>query len=127
MGKLLIIGAGGFIGAVLRYQIGGIVQAAVKTVGFPVGTLAVNTIGCFAIGFLTYFVEYRGSLSPEMRSLVLIGFLGAFTTFSTFGLETFNLIGSAEYTRAGMNVIANSGLGLVAVWLGRVLASLLGR
>lgn len=127
MGKFMIIGVGGFIGAILRYQISGAVQNAFKNASFPLGTLSVNLIGCLVIGFLTYLVEYRSAFSPEMRSLVLVGILGALTTFSTFGLETFNLLSASQYGLAGLNMAANSGLGLLAVWLGRILAGIIWR
>lgn len=127
MGRIFLIGIGGFFGAISRYLIGGFVQDITRSISFPYGTLAVNVLGSFAIGFLYYFIENRGGLGPEARALVLIGMLGAFTTFSTFSLETFNLLLSAQTRLALVNLAANGVLGLAAVWAGSVLAALLWR
>lgn len=127
MDKLILIGVGGFIGSVMRYIVSGYVQNLSKSTGFPYGTLAVNVIGSFIIGFLFYFIESRGSFSPQMRALLLLGFLGAFTTFSTFSLETFNLLRGDEVTLALANLGANCGLGLLAVWIGRMLPEMIWR
>jgi fluoride exporter len=116
----LVIGLGGALGSMLRYWIGGWAQEATRV--FPTGTLAVNVIGCFLIGFVSHLVEARGAASPETRAFLLIGLLGGFTTFSSFGNETLNLIRDGERLLATGNVVANLGLGLLAVWLGRAVA-----
>jgi len=92
---LLLIGAGGFIGAILRYLVGGWVQNGFST--FPVGTLAVNFIGSFLLGLIMYASEYRGIFPEETRIFLTIGILGAFTTMSTFSYETFKLIEDKEF------------------------------
>ena len=90
--KLLLIGTGGFIGSILRYLVSGSVQAASQSIAFPYGTLAVNVIGCFLIGFLSELAETRSLFSPDTRAFLIVGILGGFTTFSAFGNETMNLI-----------------------------------
>ena len=121
MGNLLLIGLGGFIGAILRYSVSGFVQGWSKGNPFPIGTLAVNILGCFVIGLLSQLAESHGLFSPETRSLLFIGFLGAFTTFSTFGNDTMNLLQSTPWLSI-TNVSAHIMLGLIAVWAGRGMA-----
>lgn len=118
MVNLLLVGLGGFVGAVARYLVSGWVHRLMPFTGFPAGTLAVNVIGCAAIGFLGGVAEVRQVLTPEARSLVMIGMLGAFTTYSTFGYETLALVRDVELARAGANVGLHLVLGLGAVWLG---------
>ena len=120
--KLLLIGTGGFIGSILRYLISGSVQAASQSIAFPYGTLAVNVIGCFLIGFLSELAESRSLFSPETRVFLIVGILGGFTTFSAFGNETLNLLRDGERALAMMNVSAQILFGLGAVWLGYILA-----
>ncbi len=121
MYKLLLIGLGGFAGALLRHIVGGLFQNWAKTNSFPYGTLAVNILGCFLIGVLSQAAESQGVLSPETRSFVFIGLLGAFTTYSTFGNESVNLMMDGNSQLSLVNVGLHLGLGLGAVWLGRVL------
>ena len=118
MFKLFIIGCGGFIGAVARYGLSGWVHRNNMS-DFPYGTLTVNVIGCLLIGALSYLVEDRILLNPHMRAFLLIGILGAFTTFSTFGYETVELMGDGRMAAALFNVLANVVIGLIAVWIGR--------
>jgi len=120
MRNLLIVGMGGFIGAVLRYLISGGVQKWSQSVDFPYGTLAVNLIGCLIIGMLTRLDEMRGLLSPEMRFFILIGLLGAFTTYSTFSNEAMNLINDRRFNMAALYMAAHLVLGLGAVMAGRL-------
>ena len=117
--KLIWIGIGGFAGAVLRYLAAGWVQRASGSVSFPYGTLAVNVIGCVLIGALSYLADARGLLPAEARLFLFVGVLGGFTTFSTFGLETLNLLRDGELLVATLNVSANVVLCLGAVWAGR--------
>ena len=120
--KLLLIGTGGFLGSVLRYLVSGSVQAASQSVAFPYGTLAVNVIGCFFIGFLSELAESRSLFSPDTRAFLVVGILGGFTTFSAFGNETMSLLRDGERTLAMMNVGAQLLFGIGAVWLGYTLA-----
>ena len=83
--NLLLVGLGGFMGALLRYSITGFFQGWSKSVHFPYGTLVVNLLGCLLLGFLSQIAETRGIISAEARSFLFVGLLGAFTTFSTFG------------------------------------------
>ncbi len=123
--KLSIIGAGGFTGAVLRYLVSSWAQARSGSIIFPFGTLAVNMIGCLLIGFLTYLVETRSMFSMETRSFILIGLLGAFTTFSTFGIETLGLIRDNRIDLAALNAGSQVVVGVALVWLGRIIASVI--
>ena len=122
MGKLFLAGIGGFIGSTLRYAVTGYVQQLSRSIDFPYGTLAVNLIGCFLIGFLSQLAETRGVLTAESRTFVFIGILGGFTTFSAFGNETMNLWRDGQNALAMANVAANVLLGLGAVWVSRALA-----
>lgn len=119
MVKLLIIGSGGFVGAVMRYLISGWVQNWSGAVAFPYGTLAVNLIGCFLIGSVYQLVELQAGIPTEIRLLVLVGILGAFTTYSTFSNETFNLLQDHRLILAMLNIGIHIILGLLAVLLGR--------
>ncbi len=119
----LIIGTGGFIGALARYGLSGLVQRQVWLTTFPYGTLAVNLLGCLVIGVITGLVESRQLFGPEFRTFALIGVLGAFTTFSTFGYETFAMLRDTEYIRAAANVGVHVVLGLAVVWLGYALTT----
>lgn len=120
LGKIFLIGLGGLVGAILRYIIGAQAQDFSKSVTFPFGTLVVNVLGCLAIGFLSYLVETRGALTANTRILLMTGLLGAFTTFSSFSLETLNMLFARQYLPAFANLAANNLLGLAAVWVGRV-------
>jgi len=127
MDKILLVGAGGFIGSVLRYLLSGYAHQITKITTFPVGTLAVNILGCFVIGFLSQLADTRGAFTPESRTFVFIGLLGGFTTFSTFGNESMNLLRNGEtffaLGNAGMHLV----LGFGAVWLGRTVSYLIWR
>lgn len=124
MTNILLVGAGGFIGSILRYLISGWVQQSAKTLDFPYGTLAVNVIGCFIIGFLAQLTEARGLFTSESRLFVFVGILGGFTTFSSFGNETLNLARDSQTMNALANIAANVVIGLLAVWLGRTISYL---
>lgn len=120
--RLCSIGMGGFLGAVLRYLVSGWVQNRSGSIVFPFGTAAVNLLGCFIIGVLTLLVETRSYLSVEARAFLLIGLLGSFTTFSTFGSETLGLIRSGKIDLAALYAGGQVVIGVVMVWLGRLLA-----
>ncbi|MCK5740856.1 MAG: fluoride efflux transporter CrcB [Chlorobi bacterium] len=120
--KLLLIGAGGFLGAIARYSIGGYVNGLLEKSGFHYGTMFVNIVGCLLIGLLSGLAESKDVLTPEIRMLVIVGFLGAFTTFSAFGLETFRLIDNAMVLKALLNIGGQVVFGLIAVWIGFVLS-----
>lgn len=117
--SVLYAAVGGALGSVSRYVLGTWVQNASNSIDFPYGTLTVNLIGCFVIGFLSQLAEARGIFTPESRALVFIGFLGGFTTFSSFGNDTLNLLRDGETLNALANIGANVIAGLFLVWLGR--------
>jgi fluoride exporter len=119
--NLLIVGMGGFCGAILRYLVSGGVQKWSQSVDFPYGTLAVNLIGCLLIGMLTRLDELRSLLSPEVRFFILVGLMGAFTTYSTFSNEAINLINDRRMNLAVLYVAGHIVLGLGAVMAGRLL------
>jgi CrcB protein len=120
MTRVLLIGMGGFVGSVLRYWLSSFAQDLARPSHFPWGTLAVNLLGCLAIGAVAQLAESRGSLTAETRLLVATGLIGGFTTFSAFGNETLFLLRDAERGLALANVLANVVLGLACVQLGRV-------
>ena len=127
MHNLILIGLGGGLGSILRYLLSGAVQQWSRSIVFPFGTLAVNLLGCFVIGFCAQLAEARGVFTSEARAFVFVGMLGGFTTFSTFGNETMSLLRASEMLHAALNVVAHLALGLLAVWLGRALAYLIWR
>lgn len=116
--KVLFIGVGGFFGSISRYLVGGFVHKILDQPFFPYGTLAVNILGCFLIGLLNGVAESRQFFSPELRSLVFIGFLGGFTTFSTFGFESFSFMRDGQYSSTIVNVGFHIVLGISAVVFG---------
>ena len=118
-----IVGSGGFIGAICRYGLSGLVQRFAGLSTFPWGTFVVNMVGCLAIGVVVGLMESRQLFSPEFRLFALIGVLGGFTTYSTFGYETFALLRDADYVRALLNVGIQVVLGLGLVWAGYAMAS----
>ncbi|MDZ7317433.1 MAG: fluoride efflux transporter CrcB [candidate division KSB1 bacterium] len=122
MQKIFFIGIGGFFGTLFRYSLSGAVQQASKSVSFPYGTLAVNLIGCLAVGFLSYLTEEFGLLNSVNRQMVFIGLLGGFTTFSTFMNETFHLTMDGRLWSSFFNVLLHVVFGFAAVWLGRIAA-----
>ena len=106
----------------LRFGVSGGTQRIAGFSSFPYGTLAVNVTGCLAIGLLSGLAEARQVLTPETRLLILIGLLGSFTTFSTFGYETLTLLRDGALLRAAANVGLHVGLGLGAAWVGLALS-----
>lgn len=117
MKQILAIAVGGSLGALLRYGVANSVHAVLGR-GFPYGTLVVNVSGCLAMGVLYVLLVERLAVSPEWRAALLIGVLGAFTTFSSFSMETFTLFEEGEWMKALMNVVLSVSLCLAAVWLG---------
>jgi CrcB protein len=113
--------AGAIAGAPLRYFVQGRVQDATG-ISFPWGTLMVNVTGCLVIGVLLTLAEEREVLSREARLLLVVGFLGSYTTFSTFGWETVALLRDNDVARATGNVLLSTAGGLAGVWLGIILA-----
>jgi CrcB protein len=117
MSKIILVFLGSGLGGLLRYVIQGCVQRLANG-SFPVGTLAVNVIGCVLVGFLTALFTGPVLIREEYRVGLTIGVLGGFTTFSTFGLETFTLANAGQFWLAALNVALSCGFGFVAVWIG---------
>ncbi len=115
--KLILIAGGGGLGALARYGLAGVVQKAAGG-AFPWGTLVVNVVGCLAIGVLGAVFAGPHLVREEYRIFALVGLLGAFTTFSTFGWETFQLLDDGEYARAAANIVLSNGVGIAAVFFG---------
>lgn len=115
--QLLAIAAGGALGAVLRFLMSSGVYNWLGR-GFPYGTLAVNVLGSLLMGLLSVLLIERLSLGPEWRAAILIGLLGGFTTFSTFSMETLNLIEAGEHLKALTNAVLSVLLCLGAAWAG---------
>jgi CrcB protein len=118
MRTILIIGTGGFIGAVLRYLVVISTQVFKDKLPLPLGTLIVNVIGCLLIGVLATLAEQGQVLSAESRNFLIVGILGAFTTFSTFGYESVTLLQNGFRFNFFANLAVQLVLGLGAVWLG---------
>ena len=117
MKALIFIAAGGAVGAVLRYGVSVSVYSVVGR-GFPYGTLVVNVSGSLLMGVLSVLMLERFDVGPEWRAAVLIGVLGSFTTFSTFSIETLNLLEQGYMLRAMANIVLSVLVCLLAVWFG---------
>jgi CrcB protein len=117
MSKILLIAAGGGLGSVARYVLAGWVQRLTDA-ALPVGTLAVNVLGCLLIGILGAIFAGPHLVREEYRLALLIGVLGGFTTFSTFGYETFEMANDGQFARAALNVVITNAACLAAVWIG---------
>lgn len=120
MYTIILVGIGGFIGAILRYVLGGWIQNSF--VNFPVGTLTINTVGSFFLGLIMYLSEYQGVFSDQTRIFLTIGILGAFTTLSTFGYESFRLLDDSKLTLMAINVVSTMLFSMLAVYLGKIVA-----
>ncbi len=118
--RTLLIGGAGALGAMARYGLEGIVSTRWPGL-FPLGTFVVNVTGCFVLGFVFTLTTERFMVDPTIRSAVTIGFLGAYTTFSTFSLETLRLIEDGAYLVAAGNALGSLAAGLAAVYVGIVL------
>jgi CrcB protein len=119
----LLVGSGGFVGALARYAIAGAVHSQLPLATFPYGTLCANLLGCLVIGLLGGVADSRQVFAPEVRLFTFIGLLGGFTTFSTFGYETLAMVRDGEHLGAVLNVGLHVVLGLTLVWFAYGLAS----
>ncbi|MEC9019149.1 MAG: fluoride efflux transporter CrcB [Nitrospinota bacterium] len=124
MSLWLLVGLGGFVGAILRYWISGWIQSGFVT--FPVGTLAVNFLGSLVLSLIMYASQYRGLLGEEARIFLAIGVLGSFTTMSTFSFESMKLLEQSEHMMFGLNIVGTVCLCLLAIYLGKVLVLAIG-
>ena len=117
--NLIYIAGGGAVGALLRYGMSHGIHSVLGR-GFPYGTLAVNITGSILMGLVYVLLMERMDINVQWRAALMIGLLGAFTTFSTFSLETLNLIESGEQFKAGLNILLSVTLCVVGCWLGMV-------
>jgi CrcB protein len=124
MQKIILIALAGLVGTLLRYWLSGFLARQYGET-FPWGTMAVNLIGCFVAGALFVLTEKRFLVSPTIRTVILIGLLGGFTTFSAYGLQTFALLRDGEFGLAMLNVVTSNILGLFMVWAGYVFGKVL--
>lgn len=121
MNRFLLIAVGAVLGANARYLVG--LWAAQRFgVDFPYGTAIVNITGSFVLGFLVAWGSTRAGLSPELRLLFAVGFLGSYTTFSSFAVESLQQLESVHMGSALLNIFINNGIGLAAAWVGMLLA-----
>lgn len=120
MKALILIAMGGALGAVLRYGASLSVYSLLGR-GFPYGTLFVNVSGSLLMGLLSVIMLERFNIDPEWRAAVLVGVLGSFTTFSTFSIETLNLLEQGDVMRATANIVLSVLVCLVAVWFGVII------
>jgi CrcB protein len=123
MTKVLLVGFGGFLGTVARYLLGGALARLKAGWTFPLETLVINVLGCLVIGWLAGLSESRGLFAGTTRAFLFIGVLGGFTTFSTFGYETFQLMRDSQWTTAALSGGLQLGLGISAVWAGHAMAT----
>jgi CrcB protein len=108
---LAIIGIGGFFGAISRFLLANFMQKSFSTL-FPIGTLSVNVVGSFIIGIMA--VIFENISAPEYKALIMTGFLGALTTFSTFSLESVTMLQNGDYFRFSLNIILNVTLSIIS-------------
>lgn len=124
MNAIILVGAGGFIGAVGRYLLSGWIQNGYSV--FPFGTMGVNIIGSFILGFVMYMSEFSGVFSDETRIFLAIGVIGAFTTMSTFSYESFRMLEESNISGFFLNTGGTFILTLAAIWVGRIVAKISG-
>lgn len=124
MNHLALIAIGGAAGALCRYWLLNLVNVFCKG-HFPVATLTVNLLGSFFIGVMYVLITERLSLHPDWRHIITVGFLGAFTTFSTFSLETVNLMQNGQLLLAGLYTVSSVALCVLATWVAIYCARLL--
>jgi fluoride exporter len=117
--KYLIVGVGGFVGAIARYMIGTYIGSRFG-IRFPYGTFVINISGCFLVGFVVTLLA-RSTASQYWRYLIPIGFIGAYTTFSTFEYETLRAVQDGQITTGLLNVVLSVVVGFAAVWVGAAL------
>jgi CrcB protein len=117
MQRLLFIGLAGFVGTLARF---GLSEIAAKRLGesFPIGTLIVNIVGCFLAGVVFFSIQERLLVSETARLAIMVGFLGGFTTFSAFGVQTFALFKNGEVGLGLLNVAVSNLIGIAMVWVG---------
>ena len=121
MTKYLMVGLGGCIGSILRFWVGASISNRFGA-HFPYGTFVINCTASFLIGFIIPLLSERVDWSPNWRYLIPIGFIGGYSTFSTFEYETFRVFQAGEFLIAGLNVVLSVVVGFISVWLGAIAA-----
>jgi CrcB protein len=114
---IIYLAIGGTTGTLLRYWLSTLMQGTSKGT-FPIGTFTVNMLGCFLFGAVWSLAEGRITLSPHLRLLILVGFMGAFTTFSTFAFESGAFLRDSQLTSAIINIVAQNVIGIIALLIG---------
>lgn len=115
--KIIYLALAGAAGTLARYWLSGLVQRNIS-VDFPFGTAAVNIIGCLLFGLIWAIVESRLSVSGQMRTIIFLGFFGAFTTFSSFAFETAQMLDESQWLWASANIVLQNILGLIGMVAG---------
>ncbi len=115
--KLCLLGIAGAAGALARYALAGLVQRF-TTASFPYGTMVVNLLGCFLFGLIWALAEDRLLISSQTRIILLVGFMGAFTTFSTFAFETTQMLRDSEWMLAAVNIAFHNVVGILVLVIG---------
>ena len=121
--KFLFLGLAGALGTLTRYWLSGVIQRLAAT-EFPLGTATVNVIGCLLFGLLWAFLESRVSVSGQMRTIIFIGFFGAFTTFTSFAFETSQFLDESQWFWASGNILVQNVIGIAGVLIGLAVGKL---
>jgi CrcB protein len=131
MFSYLLVGIGGAAGRILRFWLGGLIANTKIGAVFPVNTLVINITGSFVIGIFGAMTSPENRFNPHWRSmavqLLMVGLCGGYTTFSSFSLQTLNLVRDGEWLFAGLNVVLSVVLCLVGVWIGYALGAMLNK
>jgi len=117
MYRIFLVGLAGLAGTLARYWLSGWADER-WGMTFPIGTMIVNLLGCLAIGFLFQATVEQFLVDPVVRTAILVGFLGGFTTFSSFGIQTFTLLRDGEVFLATINIVISNVVGITLVWVG---------
>ncbi len=117
MKSVMLVGIGGALGSILRYLMGTSINKFYHG-HFPMGTFVVNIIGCILIGLITAIIIKQNIINSDLKMLLIVGFCGGFTTFSTFSQENIQLINSGHFSILALNIIASVSLGVLGVWAG---------
>ena len=124
MQKYLLIAAGGALGSIARFWVGSTISGRLGT-KFPYGTFVINITACVIIGFTLTYMSKRADLNPAWRYLFPVGFIGAYSTFSTYEWETLSTLRSGAFALGALYAVGSLVLGLTAVWAGTALADLI--
>ncbi len=124
MTQIVLVGLGGMIGSICRFLLSDLIQRLSPILGYPFGTLVVNVVGCFLIGLLNGVTDVRQLFLSDIRPFLFIGVLGGFTTYSTFGYETFAFLRDGQYSQVLLIIGSHLIVGLGAVWLGDTIGRL---